>query len=264
MYDSEMLKGRKSAYNGELAIGGISIPVCVYKAHEQFSIPTSNIHKGCGCSISQPWTCELHPNLVTASKGGNEKDKNLLVAVKAISFGEDSVEITDEERRELLGSKEEMRFVSAHKLSLIPELMGNGNLIPVEAMFIAPQKTKASKSEIVNTGLQSLLERMRVKKVFIVCSVGLGSGTTAYLAILPTGRAYRIAYEEELLSFPETDKVFDKTLTAPLDAVLGVREGWSAPSLENVTERVVAWCLDRLKATEKKSRTRLDRASTTR
>src|SRR5690554_4173299 len=96
---------RRSAYNGVLKLGVVTMPIAVYKASDDFGLPGSLYHQDCGGKVHQKRFCEIHT-----------EDEELVV-FSGIAVDDRIVPIGPDLRNELLERKSAFEVVSAHPLS---------------------------------------------------------------------------------------------------------------------------------------------------
>jgi hypothetical protein len=216
----------RSVANGMLEVGTVRIPIKVYVGSDDdtLNVPGSLYHVDCHAKIRESQFCE---------KGHNEDILNY----SAVMVGDELVPISSQIRDELLDRKLPLRVVSAHPLSLIPELMSNGTMVPVGYYRVLDMENKFIGSDTLVT----LLDRLSKKKRFLLIQ-GPISGPDRYAILMPNGAIYPLAYQEELREFPTIMGGVDREHAKAIDEGLKALEA-DFPTLTAalIIARIQAW-----------------------
>lgn len=178
------MEGRRAIFNGELFIKGVSIPISLFHCYDAYGLSGQLFHADCGGKIREKRYCELHPEL------------DEVVSFSAIAVGDKLVPLDSELKNRLLERNASFTVHSAHKMNALADLLSDRSLVPIQTLELAPQTTKDVDAAL-NNALWTLLDRMRIKKRFLLCSVGV-CGMNRYGVLLPSGQFIVTAYQEEL------------------------------------------------------------------
>lgn len=230
---NDMMSGRRSVFKGELSLGPVAIPIALYKVVDPFGIETHTYHEDCGDRVSRVVTCQKHPR------------ESLPTTYQAVDFGDVVVRLNKEDRAKLLEQTPAIEFVSAHRMTKLAELINSGKAVPISVYRAMPVPDVIG---INKNGLTTLLERMRVKKRFIVCTIAMGSGIKRHMVLLPTGMAYSLAYMEEIRPFPNIDGTVNRDVGAWIDEnILAGDDTFDPPSAKTIMNRAQRWFAKRVK-----------------
>lgn len=233
----------RSTYSGVLQVGVINLPIAVYKARDEFGLPGSLFHQDCGGKVRQKQFCEIHP------------DDEEIVVFSGIAVDDRIVPIGPELRNELLERKAAFEVVSAHPMSKLSSWITYGGIIPQAIYQIAPNRNKVQSVEDANHRLlATLLNRLEKKKVFLLCTIGMG-GMKRYGILLAGGLFYTLTYREELREEIDWDGDVDPAIGSAIDGVLDKITTGDLPeiSMQPIQKRVAAW-IESLTAPIKKPR----------
>lgn len=229
---NDMMSGRRSVFKGELSLGPVAIPIALYKVVDPFGIETHTYHEDCGDRVSRVVTCQKHPR------------ESLPTTYQAVDFGDVVVRLNNEDRAKLLEQTPAIEFVSAHRMTKLAELINSGKVVPISVYQAMPVPDALG---INKSGLATLLNRMRVKRKFIVCTIAMGSGVKRHMILLPSGMAYSIAYTEEIRAFPNIDGDVNREVGAWIDEnILSGDDPFDPPSAKRMISRAQRWFKNRV------------------
>lgn len=207
-------------------MGVVSIPIKVYKAVSEYGISGSLYHEDCGNKIKQFYECEEHPGEVIEVFSG-------------VDIGGQIVSLDSTTKGELLGRKAPLKVVSSHKLSELSKLMVSNDLVPIGMHEVA--SALPAKSPLPDDAFATLLNRLRVKRRFLLLSLGI-SGCERYAALLPNGQLHALAYSEEVREFNEVRGSVNRELAGYMDDKLDELSGdFPVLSLEKISKSVENW-----------------------
>lgn len=225
-----MLANKRSVYTGAMLVGDVIVPIAIYKTVDVFGLPGQQYHQDCGGKIRQSTFCELHPEDETP------------VIYSAIGIGDMLLPVGPEVRDTLLERKCAFEVVSAHPLKAISDVLGTMDMLPMETYEIAPQKTKIVPAfGLQNDLLHTLLSRMKTRKLFLMCRVGL-CGMQRYAMLMPTGRLIVLAYNEEVRQSEDWSGEVNREMSIRFDSVFNrITDEYPKLSLEVFNLRIREW-----------------------
>ena len=124
--------------------------------------------------------------------------------VRCVETEHGLVELTDEEVKTVLGVPEKQAEIT----TFLPlHVMGAGRYMPETLMQVRPAKGKqrGTFDPAAAKAFTTLLKAMRQEQVFALVKLNL-RGHPAYGALLPTGRLYRLLFDDEVredVTFPD-------------------------------------------------------------
>ena len=226
---------KHAVYKGGLTLGRLTIPVSIYKTVDLFGLEGHRYHEGCGGKIREKMFCEIHP------------DEEEVVTFTGIEIGDRVVAIGSEVRNSLLDRKALFIVKSIHKLSELPDLLVSNTVVPICMYEVAPQQVGSPVAQIHHNALFTLLDRLKVKKSFLLCNVAL-AGMYRPAILLHSGQLYPLLYREEVRDFAEWNGEVDKELTKFLNSTFGkMTNGFPRLSLVTYRKKVEAWFTMHLK-----------------
>lgn len=130
--------------------------------------------------------------------------------VRCVETDSGLVELTDAEIKECFGLPEKQAEIT----TFLPlHVMGSGHYMPESLMQVRPAKgkQKGTFDPAAATAFTTLMKAMRQEQVFALVRLNLG-GRPAFGALLPTGRLYRLLFDDEVredLPMPDFDVSMD-------------------------------------------------------
>lgn len=217
----------RAVNSSDLHLGGVIIPVKVYKTFKPFEFSASRYHADCGTKMVQPYFCPDHP------------DQEEYVTYSAIDVGGKLVTVPNELRASLLEKGAPLTVHGMIPMKDMAEFLLD-NMV-VENYHILPDGIDEVRSPNL-VGLQALLVALGRRNRALLCSMGAG-GLKRNCLLLPNGNMMALAYAEERIEMPTYEaKNYPDVNGHMLRFIDGlpVASG-GKPSLRAIKQRVEDW-----------------------
>lgn len=231
----------RSVMNGSLIFSGVKIPLKVYSASEEFSLGTGYFHEDCGSKASAPYYCKEC-----------EEDISPIAAIPIVD-GDDValLPVTTENRDILLDRLHPLIVKSSHRLTALPAMLSRGDM-HIRSIYMVSTTDKSPNGEIhLDVSSQAicvLLDRLRVRKSFLLLEGSLGKSMNRQMILLPNGLIYTLSYVEEIREshdlLPNLTQGVHRSIATMFNNMLDdLPTDFSKPSLSGMTSRINSWIM---------------------
>jgi hypothetical protein len=233
----------RSVYNHTLTVGGITMPVRVFKGTEAFGLESHMYHDDCGGKIRSPYVCEDHPN---------DPAPTIVTKIETING---TIPIDPIVKNSLLQRGSTLVTEGILTLSQLWAYISTGEYVVGDFYTVTTGPAPLGFSDET---LSAVLNRLRVRKKALLCSASLAGGMKRYYVLLPGGKMYGLFYNEEIRAAHEIPSgPTSRSLNRVLDDLLDdLPEAPAGLSMKPIQQRVFRWINEQLLAASSKKKSR--------